>query len=101
MGAHHPSDATASAAFRQHIPGVDSEGKEEGESEREQASATERKQLPMKMSNADIVLTASERVVKCKLAYIIVIISRAACGHGRGYYITSEVFWCHGLFPPF
>lgn len=35
----------------------------------------------MKMSNADIVLNAAERVVKCKLAYIC-----------HGYYITAPVF---------
>lgn len=57
----------------------------------------------MKMSNADIVLNAAERVVKCKLAYI------SRFGHGHGYYITARVFaavqcffffFCaeHGLF---
>lgn len=40
----------------------------------------------MKMSNADIVLNAAERVVKCKLAYI------SRFGHGHGYYITARVF---------
>lgn len=56
----------------------------------------------MKMSNADIVLNAAERVVKCKLAYI------SRFGHGHGHYITARVFtavqvfffFCaeHGLF---
>lgn len=40
----------------------------------------------MKMSNADIVLNATERVVKCKLAYI------ARSGHGYGHYITARMF---------
>lgn len=47
----------------------------------------------MKMSNADIVLNAAERVVKCKLAYIC-----------HAYYVTARVFaavrggWGGGVF---